>query len=147
MTPHIPEDGNEISNRIAGETARGTLMFRFSKPETPRAALLVFLRNETRAKSGFVSYVSISMCFDFDPNHFSRIFPHSSGVIFTVSHLRFIHRMRCRIGQPLLSNNKKLWRTHLENRDFGEKWILDLACTCCSPRRGASIEPLISRIH
>jgi len=28
----------------------------------------VFLRNETRAKSGFVSYVSISMCFDFDPN-------------------------------------------------------------------------------
>jgi hypothetical protein len=27
----------------------------------------VFLRNETRAKSGFVSYVSISLCFDFDP--------------------------------------------------------------------------------
>jgi hypothetical protein len=42
-------------------------MFRFSKPETPRAALFVFLRNETRAKSGFVSYVSISLCFDFDP--------------------------------------------------------------------------------
>ena len=68
MTPHIPEDGNEIFSRIAGETARGTLMFRFSKPETPRAALFVFLRNETRAKSGFVSYVSISLCFDFDPN-------------------------------------------------------------------------------
>jgi len=44
-------------------------MFRFSKPETPRAALFVFLRNETRAKSGFVSYVSISLCFDFDPTH------------------------------------------------------------------------------
>jgi len=43
-------------------------MFRFSKPETPRAALFVFLRNETRAKSGFVSYVSISLCFDFDPS-------------------------------------------------------------------------------
>jgi len=42
-------------------------MFRFSKPETPRAALFVFLRNETHAKSGFVSYVSISLCFDFDP--------------------------------------------------------------------------------
>ena len=68
MTPHIPEDGNEIFSRIAGETARGTLMFRFSKPETPRAALFVFLRNETRAKSGFVSYVSISLCFDFDPS-------------------------------------------------------------------------------
>ena len=69
VTPHIPEDGNEIFSRIAGETARGTLMFRFSKPEkkTPRAALFVFLRNETRAKSGFVSYVSISLCFDFDP--------------------------------------------------------------------------------
>jgi len=68
VTPHIPEDGNEIFSRIAGETARGTLMFRFSKPETPRAALFVFLRNETRAKSGFVSYVSISLCFDFDPS-------------------------------------------------------------------------------
>ena len=43
-------------------------MFRFSKPETPREALFVFLGNETRAKSGFVSYVSISLCFDFDPN-------------------------------------------------------------------------------
>ena len=42
-------------------------MFRFSKPETPREALFVFLGNETRAKSGFVSYVSISLCFDFDP--------------------------------------------------------------------------------
>jgi len=29
----------------------------------------VFLRNETRAKSGFVSYVSISLCFDFDPTY------------------------------------------------------------------------------
>jgi hypothetical protein len=29
----------------------------------------VFLRNETRAKFGFVSYVSISLCFDFDPNN------------------------------------------------------------------------------
>jgi hypothetical protein len=67
VTPHIPEDGNEIFSRIAGETARGTLMFRFSKPETPWAALFVFLRNETRAKSEFVSYVSISLCFDFDP--------------------------------------------------------------------------------
>jgi len=44
-------------------------MFRFSKPETPRAAFFVFLRNETRAKSGFVSYVSISLCFDFDPRN------------------------------------------------------------------------------
>ena len=68
VTPHIPENGNEIYSRIAGETARETLMFRFSKPETPRAALFVFLRNETYAKSGFVSYVSISLCFDFDPS-------------------------------------------------------------------------------
>ena len=29
----------------------------------------MFLGNETREKSGFVSYVSISLCFDFDPNH------------------------------------------------------------------------------
>ena len=65
--PHNQRNGNEKSSRIAGETARGTLMLRFSKPETPRAALFVFLRNETRAKSGFVSYVSISLCFDFDP--------------------------------------------------------------------------------
>jgi len=28
----------------------------------------LFLGNETREKSGFVSYVSISLCFDFDPN-------------------------------------------------------------------------------
>jgi len=48
-------------------------MFRFSKPETPRAALFVFLRNETRAKSGFVSYVSISLCFDFDPTRQSSV--------------------------------------------------------------------------
>jgi len=48
-------------------------MFRFSKPETPRAALFVFLRNETRAKSGFVSYVSISLCFDFDPSQRGEI--------------------------------------------------------------------------
>jgi hypothetical protein len=76
VTPHIPEDGNEIFSRIAGETARGTLMFRFSKPESPRAALFVFLRNETRAKSGFVSYVSISLCFDFDPTlHNNRLYP------------------------------------------------------------------------
>ena len=72
MTPHVPEDGNEIFSRIAGETARGTLVFRFSKPETPRAALFVFLRNETRAKSGFVSYVSIFLCFDFDPSARAR---------------------------------------------------------------------------
>ena len=65
--PHNQRNGNEKSSRIAGETARGTLMLRFSKPETPRAALFVFLRNETRAKSGFISYVSISLCFDFDP--------------------------------------------------------------------------------
>ena len=31
------------------------------------AVLLLFLGNETREKSGFVSYVSISLCFDFDP--------------------------------------------------------------------------------
>jgi len=66
--PHNQRNGNEKSSRIAGETARGTPMFRFSKPETPRAALFVFLRNETRAKSGFVSYVSIFLCFDFDPS-------------------------------------------------------------------------------
>ena len=74
VTPHIPEDGNEIYSRIAGETARGTLMFRFSKPETPRAALFVFLRKETRVKSGFVSYVSISLCFDFDPTYTFQIY-------------------------------------------------------------------------
>jgi len=28
---------------------------------------LLFLGNETREKSGFVSYVSFSLCFDFDP--------------------------------------------------------------------------------
>jgi len=78
VTPYIPEDGNEIFSRIAGETARGTLMFRFSKPETPRAALFVFLRNGTRAKSGFVSYASISLCFDFElmkNGPFPRKFP------------------------------------------------------------------------
>jgi len=42
-------------------------MFRFQKPETPRAALLLFLGNETGAKSGFVSYVSLFLGFDFDP--------------------------------------------------------------------------------
>jgi len=44
-------------------------MFRFWKPETPRAALLLFLGNETREKPGFVSYVSFSLCFDFDPKY------------------------------------------------------------------------------
>jgi len=43
-------------------------MFRFQKPETPRAALLLFLGNETGAKSGFVSYVSLFLGFDFDPS-------------------------------------------------------------------------------
>ena len=73
--PHNQRNGNEKSSRIAGETARGTPMFRFSKPETPRAALFVFLRNETRAKSGFVSFVSISLCFDFDPTRRVRRLP------------------------------------------------------------------------
>jgi hypothetical protein len=70
--PRTKRDGNEASSWFAGETARGTLMFGFSKPETPsssssspRAALFVFLRNETRPKSGFVSYVQIFLCFDF----------------------------------------------------------------------------------
>jgi len=49
------------------ETAHEAYMFRFQKPETPRAALLLFFGNETREKSGFVSYVSFSLCFDFDP--------------------------------------------------------------------------------
>ena len=49
------------------ETAREAHMFRFEKPETPRAALLLFLGNETGAKSGFVSYVSSFLGFDFDP--------------------------------------------------------------------------------
>ena len=39
-----------------------------------------------------------------------------------------------------------MWRTYLEKRVLRENWILALACTCCSPRRGASIEPLISII-
>jgi hypothetical protein len=73
--PHNQRNGNEKSSRIAGETARGTPMFRFSKPETPRAALFVFLRNETRAKSGFVSYVSIFLCFDFDPTQICAKLP------------------------------------------------------------------------
>jgi hypothetical protein len=47
-------------------------MFRFKKPETPRAALLLFLGNETHEKSGFVSYVSFSLCFDFDPTNYTR---------------------------------------------------------------------------
>jgi hypothetical protein len=50
------------------ETAREAHMFRFQKPETPRAALLLFLGNETGAKSGFVSYVSLFLGFDFDPS-------------------------------------------------------------------------------
>jgi hypothetical protein len=50
------------------ETAREAHMFRFEKPETSRAALLLFLGNETGAKSGFVSYVSFFLGFDFDPN-------------------------------------------------------------------------------
>ena len=76
--PHNQRNGNEKSSRIAGETARGTPMFRFSKPETPRAALFVFLRNGTRAKSGFVSHASISLCFDFElmkNGPFPRKFP------------------------------------------------------------------------
>jgi len=52
---------------MARETAREIAMFRFLKPETPRAALFIFLGNETRAKSGFGSYVPFSLCFDFDP--------------------------------------------------------------------------------
>ena len=40
----------------------------------------MFLGNETRAKSGFVSYVSFFLCFDFDPNNWvpvrsSEIYP------------------------------------------------------------------------
>jgi hypothetical protein len=53
---------------MVGETAHEAHMFRFWKPETPRAPLLLFLGNETRANSGFVSYVSFFLCFDFDPN-------------------------------------------------------------------------------
>jgi len=35
----------------------------------------LFLGNESREKSGFVSYVSISLCFDFDPtdNYFTTV--------------------------------------------------------------------------
>ena len=33
----------------------------------------MFLGNETREKSGFVSYVSISLCFDFDPTLVCRV--------------------------------------------------------------------------
>ena len=33
------------------------------------AAHFLFLGNETRAKSGFVSYVSFFLCFDFDPSY------------------------------------------------------------------------------
>ena len=29
----------------------------------------MFLGNDTREKPGFVSYVSFSLCFDFDPKH------------------------------------------------------------------------------
>ena len=90
VTFHIPEDGNEIFSRIAGETARGTLMFRLSKPETPRAALFVFLRNETRAKSGFVSYVSISLCFDFVDHRRSR-----RSVLAVLQFLEFSSASRC----------------------------------------------------
>jgi hypothetical protein len=32
----------------------------------------LFLGNETRAKSGFVSYVSFFLCFDFDPTTNNR---------------------------------------------------------------------------
>jgi len=60
------------------ETAREAHMFRFQKPETPRAALLLFLGNETGAKSGFVSYVSLFLGFDFDPT--SRSFSSVGGV-------------------------------------------------------------------
>ena len=56
------------------ETAREAHMFRFQKPETPRAALLLFLGNETGAKSGFVSYVSLFLGFDFDPSGGGRRF-------------------------------------------------------------------------
>jgi len=91
--PHNQRNGNEKSSRIAGETARGTPMFRFSKPETPRAALFVFLRNETRAKSGFVSYVSIFLCFDFDP---SSLFP-----VLPFSHHESSRLMRCLLSYSI----------------------------------------------
>jgi len=58
---------------MVGETAREAHMFRFKKPETPRAENLLFLGNETRAKSGFVSYVSFFPCFDFDPINISQL--------------------------------------------------------------------------
>jgi hypothetical protein len=51
----------------------------------------VFLRNETRAKPGFVSYVSISLCFDFDP---------------------IIHRSD---GQPVDRQSRRLCRGLIEN--------------------------------
>jgi len=52
----------------------------------------LFLGNETREKSGFVSYVSISLCFDFDPIR-SRCFSRSP-----VAHDSAAHAMMRRVA-------------------------------------------------
>jgi len=50
------------------ETGIKAIVFRFAKRETPTSIASMFLRNETSAKFVFVSYVSIFLCFNFDPN-------------------------------------------------------------------------------
>jgi hypothetical protein len=67
----------------------------------------VFLRNETRAKSGFVSYVSISLCFDFDPMPIGVDFDKSKPDYL----LLFLYSA---IYQKKLALN-----SHFENFDFG----------------------------
>jgi hypothetical protein len=49
------------------ETGIKAIVFRFAKRETPTSIASMFLRNETSAKFVFVSYVSIFLCFNFDP--------------------------------------------------------------------------------
>ena len=56
----------------------------------------MFLGNETREKSGFVSYVSISLCFDFDPRRgtFDRVALTSDVCMWFLGFVRVIGHMR-----------------------------------------------------
>ena len=75
-TPHVRKRLKR-NIQVNGErnSARGpyVLFLETGNTQGARAALLLFLGNETREKSGFVSYVSFSLCFDFDPNCALRI--------------------------------------------------------------------------
>ena len=44
----------------------------FLETRNAQGGTFLFLGNEIREKSGFVSYVSLFLCFDFDPKYSGR---------------------------------------------------------------------------